>query len=246
MERINKIFTIFDTHPEIFTAFSTRFDGSMRVGSTGNGAMDAEIKNNRRNFLKQFGIINDVAKTTLVHGSKVFTATNENIKDDIEQTDALITNQQELFLSLTVSDCLPVYFYDPVGKAVGLTHVGWRGLENEILKNTVVKMAEEYGTSPRDLLVGVGPCICEEHYQIQEDLVEKFQGYPQAIIRKDNGIFLDLTKIAEIQLQSLGVAQNNIEISKDCTYGMPEKYFSYRRDKPELIEPMIAVIGMKK
>jgi hypothetical protein len=216
------------------------------VGSTGNGAMDAEIKNNRRNFLKQFGIINDVAKTILVHGSKVFTATNENINGNIEQADSLITNKQELFLSLTVSDCLPVFFYDPVKKTVALAHAGWRGLDNGILKNTVAALVSEYGTNPKNLIVGIGPCICKDCYQIKEDLVDRFKEYPESIIRKDNNIFLDLTLIAKTQLLSLGIADKNIEISAECTFRLSEKYFSYRRDKPELIEPMIAVIGMKK
>jgi len=233
---MNKIFNIFDKHSEVFIAFSTRSDGSMNAQHS---------QDNRKRFLSELGINDQSVGLFLVHGSKIAKASRNDAGKIIAETDAIITSEPELFLNITVSDCLPVFFYDPVKKVVALAHAGWRGLENGILKNTVSTFVSKYVTDPNDLIVGIGPCICKEHYQIQEDLVLKFKVYPDAIIRKGGNIFLDLTKIARIQLQSLGIAENNIEISKECTYGMPEKYFSYRRDKPETVEPMIAIIGTK-
>jgi hypothetical protein len=233
---MNKIFTIFDNHPEVFTAFSTRADGSMNAKHS---------QENRQRFLSKLGINNQSVGLFLVHGSKVAKVNKDDVGKIIPETDALITYVTNIFLNITVSDCLPVFFYDPVKKLVALAHAGWRGLENGILKNTVTKMVEERNTNPQDLLVAIGPAICKEHYQIQEDLVEKFKEYPDAIIRKDNDIFLDLSLIAKMQLLTLRIAENNIEISSECTFGLQEKYFSYRRDKPKTVEPMIAVIGLK-
>jgi hypothetical protein len=233
---MNKIFTIFDNHPEVFTAFSTRADGSMHA---------LHSADNRNRFLNSLGIADKSVGLILVHGSKVSKVSKEDLGKIIPETDALITSESNIFLNITVSDCLPVFFYDPVKKLVALAHAGWRGLENGILKNTVTKMVEERNTNPQDLLVAIGPAICKEHYQIQEDLVEKFKEYPDAIIRKDNDIFLDLSLIAKMQLLTLGIAENNIEISSECTFVLPDKYFSYRRDKPKTVEPMIAVIGLK-
>jgi hypothetical protein len=242
---MNKILNIFDAHPEVLIAFSTRADSSMRVGSTGSEVLDTQIKNNRRAFFSGLGINDKIVSPVLVHGSNVIAATSTDAGKIVEKTDALITSEPELFLSLTVSDCLPVYFYDPVQKAVGLAHAGWRGLDNGILKNTVQKFVDDYGSDPKNLIAGIGPAICKKEYQIQEDLVEKFKAYPTAIIRNDQGIFLDLAEIAKIQLQSLGMKAENIEICTECTYELPDKYFSYRRDKPEFVEPMIAVIGIE-
>jgi YfiH family protein len=229
----------------VLIAFSTRADGSMRVGSTGSEILDAQIKNNRQAFFSNLGINDKIVSPVLVHSSNIVAATSADAGKIIEKTDALITNEPGLFLSLTVSDCLPVFFYDPVQKAVGLAHAGWRGLDNGILKNTVQKFVGDYGSDPKKLIAGIGPAICKKEYQIQEDLVEKFKAYPTAIIRNDRGIFLDLAEIAKIQLQSLGIKAENIEICAECTYELPDKYFSYRRDKPEFVEPMVAVIGIK-
>lgn len=233
---MKKIFTIFDNHPEVFTAFSTRADGSMNViHSTGN----------RNRFLNSLSIVDKSVGLILVHGSKVAKVNKEDTGKIIPETDALITSEPNLFLNVTVSDCLPVFFYDPIKKAVALAHAGWRGLDNGILKNTVAALVSEYATDPKDLIVGIGPCICKEHYQIQDDLLEEFKDYPEAIIRNSDGIFLDLILIAKTQLLSMGITENNIENSDECTFGLPDKFFSYRRDKPEIVKPMIAIIGIK-
>ena len=42
-------------------------------------------------------------------------------------TDGVITNVPEVLLTTVHADCLPVYFFDPEKKAIGLVHAGWRG-----------------------------------------------------------------------------------------------------------------------
>ena len=58
-------------------------------------------------------------------------------------------------------------------------------------------------------------------------------------------IFLDLKELAKLQLIELGIKEENIEISSECTFCLKDKYFSYRRDKPEQIKTMLAIIGQK-
>lgn len=47
------------------------------------------------------------------------------------------------------------------------------------------------------------------------------------------------------QLREKSIKQENINATDECTFDLNEKYFSYRRDKPETIEAMVAYIGIK-
>ena len=46
---------------------------------------------------------------------------------DYRDIDGLITDVPGLTLVTFYADCVPLYFADPVHKAVGLSHSGWRG-----------------------------------------------------------------------------------------------------------------------
>ena len=74
--------------------------------------------------------------------------------------------------------------------------------------------------------------------------MDKFNLYPEFIIRKNNKIFVDLKNIIKKQLDKFKIIPENIEDNKECTFEN-NKYFSFRRDKPKIVETMIAVIGMK-
>ena len=104
-------------------------------------------------------------------------------------------------------------------------------------------------------MVGIGPAICQKHYEVGPEVAEKFAKYPEAINKIGSKIYLDIKKIAKLQLLDLGLMEGNIEINPECTYELPEKYFSARRDslkdRPKAdrprakVEAMIAVIGLK-
>lgn len=57
-------------------------------------------------------------------------------------------------------------------------------------------------------------------------------------------MFLDLAKAVTIQLMKSGISEQHIEVSGECTFALKDKYYSYRRDKPENLETMIAFMGM--
>ena len=46
------------------------------------------------------------------------------------------------------------------------------------------------------------------------------------------------------QLSDFNVVTENIEDNRECTMES-DRYFSFRRDKPEKVEAMIAIIGIK-
>ena len=228
------MFKIFQKYSNIIPAVSEKKDGAMKLSA-----------DNRRRFLEKFGIEENLAiRADLVHGNAVGIVSNQQSGKIIKKTDGLITTDKNLFLTITVADCLPIFIYEPEKEIVGLIHAGWRNLAENILEKTIKKMNENFGSLPENILIGIGPGISQCHFEVKNDLLKEFRPYLEETLRKSNGKnFLDLKKIAEIKLINSGLKKENIEISSECTFCLPEKYFSFRRDKPKEPQTMLAVIG---
>ena len=78
---------------------------------------------------------------------------------DYQDVDGLITNEPGLVLSTFFADCVPLYFIDPVHRAIGMSHSGWRGTVARMGKVTLEAMQREYGTNPADVICAIGPSI---------------------------------------------------------------------------------------
>lgn len=179
-------------------------------------------------ILKEGGLGKDTVSMFQVHGNTVATVAKNDSGRIIENCDGLITNDPNIYLSVSVADCIPLALYDPVTKSIGLLHAGWRGLNNGIIKKTVGLMAEKFSTNPGNLLCEIGPHICQRHYEIKKDVSELFSGYPKAVKKVNGSIFLNLSKIAKIQLLESGLSLKNIKVDRKCTFenvSLP----SYRR-----------------
>ncbi|PIW93560.1 MAG: peptidoglycan editing factor PgeF [Candidatus Moranbacteria bacterium CG_4_8_14_3_um_filter_43_15] len=236
-------FDLFKKYGNLFTAFSQKNNGSMKLSD--NSELAEKITPNRNNyFLKNNTDSAKVVSAGIVHGSKVAIVDEKDCGKIVLGTDGLLSQEKNLFLSITSADCLPIFLFDPKNKVIGIIHAGWRSLAENILTNAVEKI-KKLGGAPEDILVGIGPAICQKHYEVGPEVAEKFSEYPSAILKENNKIFLDLKKIAQLQLLDLRLKNENIEISPECNFELPKKYFSARRDKKKEIETMIAVIGMK-
>jgi len=159
--------------------------------------------------------------------------------------DALITNTPDLYLSATAADCFLLYFYDPIKGAVGIAHGGWRGILVGIVENTVGAFERDFGVAPKDLLVGMAPGIRECHFEISTHDKNLFHRYSEHVSEKNGKAFVNLSGIIIEQLRNAGVLRAHIEDSGICTHCEEEKYFSYRRDKPEVPHLMIGYIGLR-
>ena len=153
-----------------------------------------------------------------VHGNRVAYVGKNNLQQIIKKCDGLITNVQGLSLSVRVADCLPVFLYSPTTNSIGLVHAGWRGLYKGILEKTIELFNKKINAKSEELLVYIGPHICQKHYEVKSDVLEKFSDYTKAIEKIDGKIFIDLAEIAQKQLVGLGVKKNKIKIDKTCTY----------------------------
>jgi len=220
---------------------SGKRQGNMRVFLIG---AHPETQHNREVFFSPFN--KKVIAADLVHGRRVVVV-DDSSADIVSTCDALITASPKLMLSITVADCLPVYFYDPKKKVLGLAHAGWRGVEANIVSEVVLSLKKNYGSDQSDLEVYIGPHIGVCHFEVGEEVAVKFSAYPEAILRRDGKIYIDLAKIVRVQLLAASVREKNIELSSECTYCTCDKYFSYRRDNPGLdkLEVMVAYLGLK-
>ena len=97
-----------------------------------------------------------------------------------EDIDGLVTDVPGIALVTYYADCVPLYFVDPVHRAIGLAHSGWRGTVAKIGEVTVRRMQEEFGSDPSEIYGAVGPSICQDCYEVSEDVIEQFRAaFPQ-------------------------------------------------------------------
>ena len=151
-----------------------------------------------------------------------------------QDVDGLITNVPGLVLSTFFADCVPLYFVDPVHRAIGMSHSGWRGTVGRMGRATIRAMEREYGTKPEDLICAIGPSICKDCYEVSEDVAEafaaEFKGQEEEILdNKGNGKYqLDLWKANEIVLLEAGVKKSHLAVTNLCTCCNPNLLFSHR------------------
>jgi len=175
----------------------------------------------------------DIATAYQVHSANVAVIGPEDRGRVALQTDALVTNSPGVFLMLRFADCVPIAFYDPVQRAIGLAHAGWKGTLGKAAQKAVEAMAEAYGSRPADLIACIGPSIGPCCYQIGGNVVklvnEVFPHQPQLLHQQGDGSrHFDLWEANRLQLAALGIHQ--IEMSGLCTACHNDEFFSHRAD----------------
>lgn len=159
------------------------------------------------------------------------------ITRDYQNVDGLITREPGLLLATFYADCVPLYFVDPIHKAIGLSHSGWKGTLNRMGEVTVAAMGKHFGSKPQDLLCAIGPSICQDCYEISEDVAIHFQEAfssitEEILLDKGNGKFqLDLWRTNQYILQEAGVLKEHIYMADMCTCCNSDKLFSHRATK---------------
>ncbi len=176
-----------------------------------------------------------------VHGGNVAVVTEQQRgagvyarETALADTDAMITNEANLCLSVLVADCVPILLYDPVKNAIGAVHSGRRGTAAKIITNTVELMKKEFGTNPQDLVAGIGPSIGPESYEVDapviEDFAKIFPGNKFIQMKNQAHGILNLWEANKFLLLKAGVQEFNIEVAQIDTYDCTDKFFSERKD----------------
>lgn len=227
-------------YPQIIAGLSERSDGSMVWWN--RLPVDEMVRKNRNRFFEEINIDPKmVVAGGIAYGTKVALITEAEAGKYLLNTDALITNTPNIFLTVTAADCLPVYFCDPVTESFGIAHASWHGLTGGILENVVKKFQESFKAQLENIQVIIGPHIGKCHYEVGAEAAVKFA--QESVAEREGHLFVDLGAEARMRLQNSGV--KNIVVSEECTYDNTEKFYSFRRDKSEPLEGMVAYIGLK-
>ncbi|HET6515583.1 MAG TPA: peptidoglycan editing factor PgeF [Thermodesulfovibrionales bacterium] len=150
---------------------------------------------------------------------------------DAKIGDAVITRRNDIVIGVQAADCVPVLLYDRVNRVAGAVHAGWRGTAAGILKLTIEAMSERFFSSPSNITVAIGPGIRWCCYNVGHEVIEavrKATGEGDYYKNKGDIYYLDLQSSNSYQALGMGVPQENIWLSGECTYCLPEKYYSYR------------------
>lgn len=231
-------------------AFTTRMGGvstgdctSMNLSFT-RGDDEAAVRENYRRIAAALGtdakqfVCSDQTHTTNVRRvTKADAGKGVVIPKDYTDVDGLITNEPGIVLSTFYADCVPLYFVDPVHRAIGLSHSGWRGTVNKMGQVTIEAMKREFGSRAADLYCAIGPSICQDCYEISRDVAEEFmKAFPEHVndilLQKSEEKFqLDLWKANEIVMLESGVLPEHLAVTNICTCCNPTELFSHRASK---------------
>lgn len=184
--------------------YSTTPSWGLNISTAASNNHDDALRN-RLLVLQTLGIeIYPCATIWMVHGAEVTTLTTAEAWEDwhpdwpyrsfsLDQSgypqgtlqwssrpqrkaDAMITQQRGIALAISVADCVPLLFYDPVQAAIGLTHAGWRGTARGIAAATIDALSEQFGSQAKDIRVGIGPAIGACCYEVSEQVQKLFHG----------------------------------------------------------------------
>lgn len=212
------------------------FDGLAAPGlvcAHSTAPLDVRRPEERRRFVAAAGLDPlRIASPVQVHGSEVARVA-EPPGQPIE-ADGLVTDVPGLALLLKAADCSLVAVADPVRRAVGVAHAGWRGAAAGVARNLVRALARHFGSRPEDLLAGVGPTIGVARYAVGTEVLDAFRRevpwadeYARTI---DGRLHFDVAGANGRALRECGV--RSVEVAGVCTHDNADLLFSYRRQGP--------------
>jgi len=257
---------VYMTSPNIDTphAFTTRFGGvSSGVYESLNLAHRAgddpiKVRENYTIICRALGIsIDDIVCSNQVHETYIRVATSKDrgglyspgqlAKKNPYHADGLITLTPGLALMIFTADCVPILLYDPMKRAIGAVHAGWRGTVSDIASTAVRKMESEFGCVPADVKAAIGPCISKCCYETDADVADAIRlALPDAtddcFTQHGDKYMVDLKKVNYLLLRNAGLI--DIVISEECTSCSSDKYWSHRKTNGKR-GSQAAVIAMK-
>lgn len=252
--------------PNLYTTRYASFDPETGKGKTGLrlAVMDNDdlaeaspvVRGNRDILARQLGssieceCITDQKHTNYVH---VASKEDLGISDKplhMQFVDGVVTDIPGVLLTVFGGDCPPVYIADPVRKAIGLVHAGWRGTLGRIPEVAVANMVVRFGCDPADMYAAVGPGICRGCYEMGDEVYEAFaeQWSPEEADRilsrypavdasgaeiPGGKYHLDLGEANRMTLLRSGIPADHIQISNVCTKCNADVFYSYRARRME-------------
>lgn len=239
-------------------AFTTRFGGvsegiyaSLNLGSN-RGDDPAAVRENYRRVCALMGAgIDEAAVTKQVHGSVVRVATEADrhvcMSTVPYEADGLVTDVRGMPLMCFTADCVPALLCDASAGVIGAVHCGWRSSVGDILKNAVEAMCA-LGADRERICCALGPAIGRCCFETDGDVpqaVERYLGGEVAGLfrrRADGKTMVDLRAANARRLLQLGLREEHIDVSEECTFCSHEKYWSHRYTKGQRGSQAAAIV----
>lgn len=216
--------------------------GPMNLGFSRGDHIDHVLENYRRICYITGIAPGDMVLSDQVHADRIMAVDGRDRgkgmtkPKELQGFDALITNTPDVCLVTFHADCCAIFLLDPVKKAIGLAHAGWKGTVMEIARKTVQKMTDMYGCDPKDILAGVspsvGPCCFEVGTDVKDLFAAAFPAWSEKIIRrgvKEGKFMVDLWETNRLILEKAGLRKENITVTDLCTKCEEEYFHSHRR-----------------
>jgi polyphenol oxidase len=172
---------------------------------------------------------------------------------DFPHGDGVITERSHQAVWACSADCTPVLIADVGTGQVAAVHAGWRGTAAQIVPKAIARLQAQ-GSKLADLRVAMGPAIVGEVYQVKdevavivgrsvtdggEELLQQLKALDRPPILPDEvvgHVRLDVRRINAMQLEQLGLAEEQVAIAPFCTFQMSEHFFSYRREAQKKVQ----------
>ena len=184
-----------------------------------------------------------IIRAKQTHSNNIRIINQDNINENFENVDGLITNLKDVALVTSVADCQGILLYDTKNKIIGNIHSGRRWTLSRIGTNAINMMVEEFRSDPEDIKVYISPSIHKCCFEVWEELKHHFEEEFNEIDMVDiietgefkdreQKYFIDIVEINKRVLLNLWIKDENIIISDECSVCNSDKIHSYRKDKP--------------
>jgi YfiH family protein len=269
-------------------AFSTRHGGvsrpyggnALNLGFTQHDSR-AAVERNRELFLRELGVANGRKSWPLlslrqIHSDLIHQFQEmqvDRMPGQLSAGDGIVSDTPGVLVTVQTADCLPIILVDPIRRAVGVFHAGWRGTVKRIVEKGVGEMRKHFGSDPRKLVAAIGPGVQACCYEVGEEVRTRFEAqfaYASSLFREEKQsdpvrekypllfltarapghselpvkLFLDLVEANRRQLLDAGLIGKNIETTAPCTACHTELLFSFRAEKG-VTGRMMAAAGIR-
>ncbi len=219
--------------------------GGFRMDADGNlrSELLAEFPWVRHGFGSRAAKLPDIGMATVkqIHSAEILDASGEaGLRGE---ADALISGSSGLAVGVKTADCVPILLVDKSRCVVAAIHAGWRGTVREIVKLTIGRMHDQYGSDPADIFAAIGPAIGSCCYEVGPEVARQFTPWNRDFAFTEAKEHLDLAGINLKQLLAAGVPEWQTALAGICTKCRNGEYFSFRNEG-EKAGRMISWIGV--
>jgi polyphenol oxidase len=208
----------------------------LNTGGMSGDARENVVENRRRIFASFNRPVESIFDVWQVHSAEVVaTDAPRPLAQPHQKADAIITDRPDITLFMRFGDCVPILLFDPLRRVIAIAHAGWQGTVTKIVQASVKTMNARYHSQPEDILAGIGPSICVDHYEFGGEGLERArQAFgaeaDEVLIQKNGKMYFDLWQANRRLLLQAGLMLDHIQVSGICTAEHTPDWYSHRAE----------------